>query len=497
MRALYVTQEYAPFFVEGGLGLTSRALPAALQQRHGLEHDVIMPYYPWLLERHSLATEEVAVLPHLSSPAGTEPVTVHRLLDHGGPCEVYLLRSDGWYDRVGIYRDEQYHEFTDAVARAAFFGRGVADWATTPGRSYDLVHANDWQSAAVLAHLRSRRGGDGPALILNVHSAAYQGVLDGELPDAYALPGTLRAKLEEYDRDRNGRTLLLAGLLSADAAVTCSPQYDRELPEHHAGTPLGDAWRAAPTTGVVSGVDPVVWDPSATGRSSVPYTPATVSGGKRDNRRLLRERLSLAADDAVPVAGVCGRCVEEKGTDLLLDALLPLVADGRLHLVVVGPAPEGLRERLTGASRRLPRGMAYVPHFDQELAWLVYAGSDVTVMPSRVEPCGLNQLIALAYGTLPVVTAVGGLRDTVTDLRTAAEEGNGFVIPAHTAEAVRDTVLTALRWADEDAGRLAATRRRVMRQDWSWNRTADEFASLYRLWTKQAAGGGTAPASRS
>ncbi|MFC9286497.1 glycogen synthase [Streptomyces sp. NPDC057052] len=480
MKALYITQEYAPFFTEGGLGLTSRALPAALQTEAGIAHDLILPCYPGLVERHGLSVETVCRLPAGPPEEGRE-ATVVRLLGHGGPCEVFLYRLDALYDRPGLYRDAHYVEFTDAVERAAVFGRGVADWVTATGRSYDLVHANDWQSGAALAHLRARRSGASPALVMNVHSAAYRGEFTVRQSARLGLPDVALAALGAQRADRPG--LLLLGLLSADAAVTCSPSYARELSEELSGTPLGDAWAALPTAGVVSGVDPAVWDPSAPGRASAAYDPRTVDAGKRRNKALLQRATGLPADPDVPVVGVCSRFVAEKGTDLLLEALTPLAAEGAAQVVLVGPAAPEFHGPLATAAGRSGGRIVHLPRFEQDVAWLLYAGADCTVMPSLVEPCGLNQLIAMAYGTLPVVSPVGGLRDTVTDLRARPGHGNGFHIAEHSPGAVRDAVCAALAWMAADAGRLTAVRRRVMAQDWSWSRTARQFARLYADWT--------------
>ncbi|MFB0619111.1 glycogen synthase [Streptomyces sp. AGS-58] len=482
MRVLYITQEYAPYFTEGGLGLTSRALPAALQTEAGVTHDLVLPYYPWLIERHGLSVEAVCRLPRApGTPEGGE-ATVYRLLDHGGPCEVFLFRLDSRYGRAGIYRDENYVEFADAVERAAIFGRGVADWVGLSGRSYDLVHANDWQSGAALAHLRARRTQTPTALVMNVHSAAYQGEFTRRQGPELGLPAAALHRLREQGADRP--SLLLLGLSSADAAVTCSPTYDRELSAQLSGTALGDTWQALPTAGVVSGVDPRVWDPAVPDRPSKPYDAATVDAGKRDNKALLQKALGLPLDTSVPVLGVCSRFVAEKGTDLLLEAVAPLLAEGAAQIALVGPAAPGMRELITAAVREARGRLAYVPRFEQDIAWLLYAGADFTVMPSRIEPCGLNQLIALAYGTLPVVSPVGGLRDTVLDLRAEPDRGNGFLISEHTPASVRDSVRAALDWAASSPGRLTEVRRRAMAQDWSWSRTAREFAQLYRGWAE-------------
>ncbi|MFF8681068.1 glycogen synthase [Streptomyces sp. NPDC015237] len=474
MKCLYITQEYAPLFAEGGLALTSNALPATLQTRRGIQHDLVLPYYPWLVEPRGLATEVVLELPEREIGGIRSGAQVHRLLGHGGTCEIYLVRADAWYDRHSIYRDANYTAFTDETRRAAFFGWCVAEWLERTGHSYDVVHGNDWQSGAAMAHLRERF----PDLsqVLTIHNALYQGRLQRLEPGGLGLPETQVARLEECAGD--DPSLFLLGLLAADTAVTCSPTYAYELMEEFAGTPVGDALVRRNTTGIVFGVDGTLWDPAALGRCTVPYDGTTVDEGKRLNKQALQKHMELAEDDALPVVGVCSRVVPEKGSDLLLDAIAPLLRERRVQLVLVGPSTDGLRAQLERLRTEAPGMVGYVPQFDQDTAWLVYAGADLTVMPSRTEPCGLNQLIAYRYGTLPVVSPVGGLCDTVSDLRTHPD-GGGLVIPEHTAQSVRTTLLDALRWMRERPQELSVVRRRVMAQDWSWAVTAREYAELY------------------
>ncbi|MFI1357754.1 glycogen synthase [Streptomyces sp. NPDC020898] len=477
MRCLYLTQELAPFFAEGGLGLTSRALPATLQRAHGLVHDVFLPYYPRLVREQGLRTEPVLRLPE-SSVGGvvTEPV-VERLLGTGDGPEVLLLRADEWYDREGIYRDGLYVEFPDAGDRAAFFGRGAAQWAHRSGRHYDLVHGNDWQSGAALAHLRAQRGTkESPALLLNIHSAHYRGELPPERLPALGLPPEYADSLTRCTGEPP--SLLLAGLLAADAATTGSPGYARELTDDLAGTALADALGRLELTGIVAGVDTRIWNPGTPGRASHPYSPATVEAGKRENKRALQRRLGLTPDPAVALFGVCSRLVWEKGTDLLLEGLEPLVTAGRAQLVVVGPGDDVHLKALADLMATAPGAVHHSPAFDQGLAWQVYAGSDFSPMPSRMEPCGLNQLISMAYGTIPLTTPVGGLRDTVTDLTADASRGTGLVVPEHTAEAVRNTAERAVRLLADRSAEVTALRRRLMEQDWSWERSARETAAL-------------------
>lgn len=476
MRCLYLTQELAPYFMEGGLGQTARALPAALEREHGIVHDLVVPYYPWLVERHSLRTERVWQGPAVTVGGVSAPVRVERLLVSPGAGEVYLVRADHWYDRDGIYRDARYVEFADAVARAAYFGACVAQWVAATGRRYDIVHGNDWQSGPALAHLRELRAtGSGPALLVNVHNAEYPGRVGPGQLRGLGLPPVWQETLAEYGGQAG---LLLLGILAADAATTGSPTYAEEL-RARTGTALGSALGTLPLTGIVAGIDTRLWQPAAPGRPTEPYDAATVEEGKAANKALLQRRLGLAEDPGVPLFGVCSRLVPEKGVDLLLEAAAPLVRDGLAQLVVVGQGDTALVRALTSLTERAPTAVSHVPAFDQDLAWLTYAGADFTLMPSRVEPCGLNQLIAMTYGCVPVVSDVGGLRDTVTDLAADPAAGTGFVLPEPTADAVRHTMLRAARWLAGPAHQVRDVRRRAMTQDWSWARSARDTATLY------------------
>ncbi|MFI8833418.1 glycogen synthase [Streptomyces afghaniensis] len=478
MKCLYITQERAPFFSEGGLGQASRTLPELLQRDHAATHDIILPCYPWLVSEAGLRTEQVTDLPQVTVAGKTVRPSVERLLDHGGANDVYLVRADAWFGRAGIYRDADYVEFADAAHRAAFFGWCVARWVELGARAYDLVHGNDWQSGAAMAHLRSMRGTDrSPALLMNVHNGAYQGALSSDSVATLALPQEWQDSLPRVSR--GAPSLLLLGLLAADAATTGSMSYAAEMADEFAGTPLGAALEALSPKGIIAGVDTSVWDPQALGRTTHPYAKDTVDEGKKRNKRALQSRLGLVEHPGIPLFGLCARLVEDKGIDLVIDAMTPLLGADSAQLVVIGPGEVRFRDALVEIGSRYPGRVHLSPRFDQGLAWQVYAGSDFTLMPSRFEPCGLNQLIAMRYGTIPVVTDVGGLGDTVVDLVTDPVRGTGFHIAHATAEAVQETVVTASQWLHRQPAEVRAVRERLMQLDWSWSRTAQETARLY------------------
>ncbi|MBI3687570.1 MAG: glycogen synthase [Actinobacteria bacterium] len=475
MRVLYVTQEYAPLAAEGGLGLTSRALPAALQLEQGVEHTLVMPYYTRQMAAAGTRTVQVDHLPAVTIGGRTCSATVHRLIDDPGPCEVLAIRADDWYDRDGIYRDVEYVEYADAVPRAAFFGWCVATWLQRSGQRFDIVHANDWQSGAAIAHLRRLRVGAAPRLLMNVHSGVYHGTV---APAEVSGLGLDAQDAELVGRDGEP-SLLLLGLQAADATVTCSPTYAQELCRTLAHHPIGRRLTELGIRGIISGVDTRVWDPAAAGRATEPYDAPTVETGKAVNKRRLQLGLGLHEDPLTPVFGVCSRLVEEKGSDLLIEVFRRFAGPDRAQLVVVGQSEETFRRGLTELARDMPAAVHYGPHFDQDLAWLVYAGSDFTVMPSRVEPCGLNQLIAMAYGTIPVVSRVGGLKDTVADVRDDPSVGSGFVLGDISAVDLAETVSHAAAWLLAAPDEVRAVRQRCMASDWSWSSTAIGFAKLY------------------
>jgi starch synthase len=477
LNVLYVTQEYAPYFADGGLGLTAAALPAELRRR-GAHCTLVLPFYPRLIDEHNCRVTRMWELPPTAVGEVKAGAAVYQLIDPDRAGEVYLIRSDTWYDRAGIYRDEDYMEFPDAVARAAFFGRCVARWAQQSGRRFDLVHGNDWQSGAALAHLRARRSTQRTAYLMNIHSGQYRGNVPLERLDGLGLPAGVTDQLRDVSDGRPN--LLLLGLLAADAAVVSSPAYAVELVETFATDPIGRELRRLGVSGIVSGVDEAIWNPALPATVPVPYDEASFVTGKSANKRLLQHQLHLRVRDDLPMFGVCSRLVEEKGIDILAETFAPLVATGRCQLVVVGPGEGRYGEVIRSLAADHPGFASHHSRFDQALAWRVYASADFTPMPSRVEPCGLNQLIAMAYGTVPVVTPVGGLRDTVRDIRGDPVSGTGFVAREVSTDAFAEAVLSAISWHVASGAEVAEVRRRCMLADWSWRRTADEFLSLYR-----------------
>jgi starch synthase len=482
MHCLYLTQELAPYFAEGGLGLTAAALPHAIQRRMDVTFTIILPYYPSHVERAGLDVEHLLSLPSQTLGGRPEPATIWRAPQLCGPNEILLVRSDPWYARDGgIYRDRDYVEYADAVARSAFFGSVVVQWVKRhPGR-YTIVHGNDWQSGMalfLLARLRNMRREKHPRILYEIHSAEYRG--DFMLDTAEATLGLSASELEAVQMYACTQpSMMLLAMRAADALVTCSPTYARELFEVLAGTPMLQDLERLGIIGVVSGVDAEQWDPAIPAPPCQPYTVETVETGKQRNKLILQEHLGLMVAPHIPLYCICSRLVPEKGIDLVIEGLSELVRQRTIQLAVMGLGEPSYRTAFTRLQAAAPKAIRYCPLFDLTSARLLYAGSDFTLMPSRTEPCGLNQLIAMRYGTLPVASRVGGLNDTVIDVNQDKEHGTGFLLETPTARQLLHTVEESIAWFHGDPDNIATVRRRVMRLDWSWERSAAEYSKLY------------------
>jgi starch synthase len=274
-------------------------------------------------------------------------------------------------------------------------------------------------------------------------------------------------------------SMMLLGMHAADVLVTCSPTYAAELQTALAQTPMSEPMRRLGITGIVTGIDTNVWNPARSDTSLVPYTAADVRAGKRANKLRLQARCGFTEDADCPVFGVCARLVPEKGIDFVLQVFADFLRTSQLQLVVMGVGDRPYVEALRRLEAAHPAHVRYFPAFDPCVAQLLYAGCDFTLMPSLFEPCGLNQLIAMRYGTISIVSAVGGLKDTVTDLRQEPKRGLGFVMSSVCAAALEKSVMHAMAWLQGDSDLVDEVRQRAMGQDWSWRRAAAAYTTLY------------------
>jgi starch synthase len=480
MRILFVAAEVAPLVKTGGLADVAGALPQALQAA-GHDVCVVMPFYQRLRAQGVELHGPVAAT-FLPVGERSEECRIWRAAQH--PVPLYLLDIPAAFARPAIYGerddDRRFILFARGVLAAMQHRREVHGWIP------DVVHANDWHAALVphyckttLAYTFGRIG-----TLLTIHNLAYQGRCN---PFTLALAGLSEGGMVE---DRLGPRVagafnfLARGIASADVVTTVSPTYAREIRTAEYGEGLDGLLHARQhrLAGILNGVDTAVFNPATDPHLAARYDVDDLSG-KAVCKAALQRELGWEEAPRRPLLGVVSRLVAQKGLDLLLQALPWLLGDTDAQLVLLGSGEHALESAFHHAAAAHPDRVALRTGFDAALAQRIYAGTDLFLMPSRFEPCGLGQLIALRYGSVPVVRATGGLADTVGE----GYEGNGFVFhPVDAGEFTGAMARALTAYRDEDG--WALLRARGMREDHGWAHAADDYARAYR-WAQELAQG--------
>lgn len=489
LKILLASAEVAPIAKVGGLADVAGALPRALR---ALGHDVrvVMPAYPMVTE--APCTPGRAVLPGFPVPLGcgrTETARVRQAALEGD-VPVYLVGSPKYFSTATESRGIYVHE-PDPYA---FFGRAVAEMVPRlpGGWQPDVLHANDWHTGLVPVYVRASMGGAPAwsrcASVFTVHNLAYHGDFPREAFQCTGLPERLFTfeSLEFHGR----MSFIKGGLTCSDMTNTVSETYAREIQTPEYGCGLDGLMRHLAgqhrLRGIVNGIDYAVFDPATDPAIATNYAAEDPSGKARC-RTALRRECGLPASRGTALVGMVTRLADQKGFDIIAAAAERILAMP-VQLVVLGLGDPRYETMLTVLSERHPEQVRVFVRFDTPLAQRIYAGSDMFLMPSRFEPCGLGQLIALRYGTLPVVRATGGLADTVIDADADPDRGNGFVFEPYTPEALLDALrraVAALRKRD----RWACLVRRAMRLDHSWKAPAARYVELYEAALRRAAAG--------
>ena len=478
MKILFVASEAAPFVRTGGLGDVIGALPRALAAR-GHELLVVIPRYAQL-DLEGQPVRDTGRRIEVPFPSGPVTAGVHVC----APAERlrYLLLSHPFYERGQLYGDNG-SDYRDNHRRFALLSVGALEAARMQNFVPDAVHAHDWQTALVPLVLKRGWAGRPPPVkarsIFTIHNLAYQGLFPREAMADLGLPYDLfnLFELEFYGQ----LCLMKAGLVFADKLTTVSPTYAREITmsaETGAGLDGLLRSRQADLTGIMNGVDHERWSPDRDPALEARYSAEDLSG-KAVCKAALQRELGLTEDANVPLASAIGRLVHQKGYDLLAEAVPALVERG-MQVAFLGTGETHLQDAFTALAERFPGRVAVRLRFDDGLAHRIEGGSDLFLMPSRFEPCGLNQLYSLRYGTLPLVHAVGGLNDSIRESTGSKEQdGWGFRFEVMTVEQLVAAADRALAlWKDRAA--WTATVRRAMGLDFSWDRAAEKYEALYR-----------------
>ena len=481
MNVLFVAAEVAPYVKTGGLADVAGALPAALR---ALGHDVrvVMPRYRTLREQ---GVPMVGPIGASFLPVGVR-AEEQRLWRAASPEEpLYFLDIPAAFERQAIYGE------SDDARRFILFARGVMDamqhLREVDGWQPDVVHCHDWHAALVINYLKSYYAYTFGhiATVFTIHNLAYQGQVH---PDVAQLAGLHEGGLVENGMGpgiANSFNCMARGILYADVVSTVSPTYAREILGSEHGERLDGLLRSKQdrVAGILNGIDTSVFDPFTDRHLAAPYRAGDVTG-KTACKAALQQALGLEVNAARPLLGIVSRLVEQKGLDLLHGIMPWLLRETDAQLVILGSGQPYLQEAFLRRAEQHAGRVAVRIGFDAALAQQIYAGSDAFLMPSRFEPCGLGQLIALRYGSVPIVRATGGLVDTVRE----GLEGNGFVFHRYDTKDFGDAIWRALQ-CYRDPASWAMVRERGMREDHSWGTAAQQYAGVYE-WARRLIGRG-------
>lgn len=476
MNISLISSEVAPFAKTGGLADVTGALPKYLA-RLGATVRVFLPYY------RSVRAKALEF--------GVRPAQASIPLEWAGRRESFDLwesRQEGltaffidkpeFFDRDGLYGTTA-GDFPDNGERFGFFSKACLEAMKALAFHPDVIHAHDWQSALTLAYKRFAFAADpffaGTKALFTIHNLGYQGSFGPEILERVGLPGSLfnMEALEFYGRVN----YLKAGILYGDAVNTVSVRYSQEIQTGEFGCGLDGLLRARSSvlSGVLNGVDYGAWDPATDPHLVASFGPGNLRGKSLCRQDLLKA-MGLKAQSA-PVAGMVTRLASQKGLDILVEALDDLLETG-LVLVILGTGDAAIEKGLSAAVGSHPAQLALRLCYDETLAHKIYAGSDFLLIPSRYEPCGLTQMYALKYGTIPVVRATGGLEDTIQEFDPASKMGNGFKFrdpdPGDLVEAVKRALAV-----QKNKPLWGALRKNALACDFSWDRSAGEYLKLY------------------
>ncbi|MEZ6114318.1 MAG: glycogen synthase GlgA [Pirellulaceae bacterium] len=484
LSILLASSEIAPFAKTGGLADVCGALPVAMKRR-GHQVAAVMPAYRCVREK-GIALEPTGI--SFQVPIGTKQVEarVSRSCLPGGDVPLYLIEQDAYFDRDALYREND-EDYKDNCERFTFFSRAVLELARRLNHPVDVIHCNDWQTGLIPALLKIEHdGGDSPlartASLLTIHNMAYQGkfwhwdmILTG-LDWKY-----FNWRQMEFFGELN---LLKTGIVFADAVNTVSQRYAEEIQSDPHGCGLEGALRQRSDvlTGIINGVDYSVWNPAIDRHLVKTFDTTNWREGKEACKADIQQQLGLPVSLSVPLIGLVGRLADQKGWDLIADLLPRWLRQEEAQWVILGTGDSEFQKMLEIHAADCPNKIAVRLTFSDELAHKIEAGSDIFLMPSRYEPCGLNQLYSLKYGTVPVVRSTGGLADTIRDAseeNLQAGQANGFSFDAYDVFELEEALRRACALYRTDKPRWERLVVTGMSQDWSWDASASHYERLY------------------
>lgn len=485
LKILIASPEVVPFAKTGGLADVTGALPNALAKL-GHQVKVILPKYRMVDQKKFGLTEVEAGFRQIPVGDASKDVSVKRLVGTGsGEVEWLFLANDEYFDREELYKDQSTgFDYHDNDQRFIFFSRATLEILKTLDWRPDIVHSNDWQSALMVAYLRTLYAGDeffkDTATVFSIHNLAYQGTFPKSTFEKIGVSQALFYPTSPFEF-WGKVNFMKAGICYADVINTVSETYAVEI---QSGSEYGYGLegvlrsRNEDLYGIVNGIDYDVWSPEKDKLIPHSFSVDDLSGKKKNKKSLLKQCGLPGSRKSVPLIGIISRLADQKGFDLLAQIADELL-DLNLQMVILGTGDEKYHRLFTAMQAKYPKKISVNLLFDNSLAHLIEAGSDMFLMPSRYEPCGLNQLYSLKYGTVPIVRKTGGLADTIENYDPATGRGTGFLFKNYDPAELLDTVRVALA-AYQDGKAWAGLMKNGMEKDFSWDSSARKYVDLYR-----------------
>ncbi len=480
MKILFVAAEAAPFAKVGGLADVVGSLPRALEES-GHEVKIILPKHrqvdaiTWGLTRIINDWEISKPLPGLelrfNAWRGTLP---------NSRVEVLFVENDHYFNRPEIYV-ENGKDYFDNAERFAFFCRAALGLAQGMGWKPDVIHCHDWQTALIPAYLKLFYQNEpfwkNIKTVFTIHNLAYQGVFGKEKLYTLGLPEWIYAP--NYMEFWGNLNLMKAGLIFSDILTTVSPQYAREIQTPEFGYGLDGVMleQKHKLHGIINGIDTHYWNPAHDKELAATYHLNDLSGKKKNKKKLLQDNGLPITKADVPVIGIISRLADQKGFDLIAQMANEILSMD-LQMVVLGTGEPRYHEFFQALHQKYPEKLAVNLKFDAYAAKMIYAGADLFLMPSKFEPCGLGQMIAMAYGSVPIVRETGGLSDSVEDFNTLTKEGTGFVFKDYSGEALLEAISRALDLYQQKALWTVLVKN-TLKSDFSWASSAHKYIQIY------------------
>lgn len=480
LKVAFIASECVPYAKTGGLADVVGALPGALKKL-GHEVIIIMPLYQ-VIDRIKFRIQPVIAPMGVWMGEKVEWCTVQSTTnDESVP--VYFIEFRNYFDRDGLYHDSNFNDFLDNPRRFALLSQAGLQLCKDIGFKPDIVHAHDWQTALTCAYLKIWHWDDpilgGAASILTIHNIGYQGKYPAE---HYGYTGLQWGNFTtDKFEDHGGMNYLKGGIHYADILTTVSPNYALETCTPEGGQGLAPYLndKRDRYIGILNGVDYSVWNPAVDALIPANYTTEDLKG-KKVCKRQLQKRLNLTVDEGVPLMGVVSRFADQKGLDLLAGAIEGILNTMKVQFAILGSGDKSLEAYYRDLPYRYPGAVSSYIGYQNELSHWIEAGSDFFVMPSRYEPCGLNQIYSHKYGTLPIVRATGGLDDTVEQYDETNGDGTGFKFWEMSSHAVYYAIGWAVSTYYDRPAHIVQMQQKGMKQSFAWENSAVRYIEAYR-----------------